>query len=270
MIRAWHTELLLAAALLGLASIATPPVATGATSRAVLRDAIRPFALPALWRRADVASRNANPEELLAAGRLIADLLPEWTDGAIHYAWTCAFEVPRDRPDRDPLAALMLAVDWLREDARRRLDRDAPEDASELLLAAATIVDHAATIDPTLAARIRREFDTDPSTISRDLVARAASIAPDETTQRRLASATFRMIAGAVRMHDLPRAQATVEIARRMLEPFAGRADADLALAALDRLKPLATYLHDPAALQELTDDPMLADVADALRTLTK
>ena len=267
MIRAWQTQLLLATGLLGLAHLTATPSSDDA--RAALRDVVRPFLLPSLWARLDAASRAGDPGEMLAAGRAVSGLMPGWTDGTVHFAWICAFELAREHPGRDALADLLLAVDWLREAAEERAAAGDAEAAAELWMAAATFVDHAAA-DQDLAARIRTDLEVDPSVMSRDLVACAAATAPGDATESRLAFATVRLIAGAVRMDDLDRASATIDVAKTALRPFAQREDAGAALAALDRLRPMRDYREDPAALDELAKDPMLSELAEALRAMRR
>jgi hypothetical protein len=271
MIRAWHTELGAAAVL----SIAVPVVATGTDGEHVSRSlrvaaVMRPFLLPSLWAHLDEASQAEDPAERLAAGRVVTELLPEWTDGTIHFAWTCAFDVPRDRPERDAVGDLLLAIDWLREAADERLAARVPEDAAELLLAAATIVQHRVATDREVARRLRAELDRDPATIAHELVAAAVDAASNEATRSRLAFATIRLIAGSIRMGDLSRAEEQCRVARRELQEFAGRADADLAIAGLDRLGPLSAYLDEPLALERLRADPLLSEVAEALSALRR
>lgn len=237
-----------------------PPAALAAS-------AVRPFVLPGLWRRMREASLRAEPAEAVAAGRLIAELLPEWTDGRIHVAWIMALDLAREA---DGAAAavdhLLRAVAWLTAAADERAARD-PRAAAELLLGAATIVAARRIGDPALAAEFRQRTGHDLTEVAHRHRERALALAPDPAIEDAHAFGSIALAAGAVRMRDLPRAEAMLQAAARLLDERPGP-QARAAARAIRELPPLEQLLTDRSALAAIATRPWLTELGEALREL--
>lgn len=260
------TAIALASALYAVAVAAVhdaPRIAPSALAQSVAR----PFVLPSLWRRLVDASRRSDPGEAIAAGRLIAQLLPDWTDGLVHVAWICALDLSREAPNPGAaLDRLETGVGWLAASAEERAGRE-PRVAAELLLAAATLVEARADADPELAAAFRTRLDRDPSDVAHEYIGRALRLAPDPAIRDRHAFSTLRLAVGALRMGDVARAQETLDIAARLLAALPDP-QAKAAADAIRRLRPLPSYLADPDTIGPLLDDPWLRDLGLALEEL--
>jgi hypothetical protein len=259
------TTVALAVALWGAAG----QVAGDAPRRAadeVVASLARPFALPSLWRRFAAATRSGDPAEAIASGRLVARLLPAWTDGLLHVAWICALDLAREGPTAESGADhLLTALGWLEEAADRAADR--PERAAEILDGAAILIEARTARDPRLGAAFRRTLGRDPASAAHDLLERARRLDPGPLRDQRRAFATLRLGVSAIRMGDLARAEAILGAAGAELAALADPHAAATA-AALRALRPLSIYLTDRDARRALAADPLVGALGRALEDL--
>ncbi|MFO1053421.1 MAG: hypothetical protein U1F36_14510 [Planctomycetota bacterium] len=250
------------AALVGASAVqGTPRVEPGT----IARDVMRPFVLPGLWNRLTALPRNNDPTETLAVLRLVADLIPEWTDGLIDVAWREALDLGREAQGADARAkhvnraVTMLLADL---DARREAD---PHVAAELLLAAATILTVFGDQDRAGAAAYRELEGIDSISRAGELTERALDCDEDPTIALRSAHAAVRVVAAALRDRDVARAQLVLDAARTRFRTLADRESARRALHALDRLPPLRELANDPQRTKAFLGDPDLDEIARAI-----
>ena len=261
---------LLTAALLAFAAAAWIPGGRRAEPGQVALAIARPFALPGLWARlGDVLVRD-DPGEAVAALRLVAELLPEWTDGTIDVAWRHGVELGSE--SGSPVVAarrLREAEGWLVAAATAR-GPARPRAAAELLLAAATMLTVCGDRDVELAREYVAAGGTEPIDRAGELTERALAFAGDPSLELRAAHAALRVVAAALRGGDLRRAQLVLDATRERFRDLRANDTAQRALAALDRLPELATLLADPARTRTFRGDPDLDEIAQAIDALTK
>lgn len=261
-------ELAVAALLFG-ASAALRPPARDDDALGALRSLLAPIALPHLWSELQRAQLDGDPIAIVATGRALTRLLPEWVDGHAHFAWQLAIAVPAPGDDAGRrVDRLVEAWRWL-EDHAERLAGRTPSRAAELLMTAATLIEHRCASDPGIDASFRARFARDATEVAFDLVTRAGALAPNASARSARAHLSFRMIAGALRMADLERAELMRE---RAVRDLADEPDAGEQRAALQRLRSFAGYLtpDGDAAIAAIANDPFLTEIADALRALRR
>lgn len=249
----------------GLAAAHLLPVPDGATDRSepgrLLRRAMRPLVLPRLWRSVDEAHRSGHPLESLALARQLMDLLPDWRDGHLHFAWRLAVDLAQPGETTDGgLDRLLLATAWLEESAAR-LARKSPADAAEILTTAALLVESRSMRDPAMALRYRERFGAPLMDAAEDFVRRAAVLDPLRSRQERRAFLAARLVAGALQLDDLELARSR---AREAIDLLQG-SEATGADAWAAGLADFLAHPEDPQAMERLRGNPLMAEIAAAM-----
>ena len=225
----------------------------------------RPVLLPALWASLRRAYQTGDPAEAVRLGQVLGALVPEWTDGLVHFAWLLAFDVGRrQRGPEQSVDILETALAWL--DARRsEVEVNSPAEAAALLMAMALIVEERSEEDREVAAALRRRFGRDATALADDWVGQAIALAPSDAKRDAQAFLSLRVVAGALRMGDLEGALAALATSRRRLEALS---DQDTVRSALGAISKLNAYLADPSAgtLEALEENDYLGEIAGALR----
>lgn len=261
------------AAAAAIQSGATPESATpgSPTPARLVRDIARPFLLPGLWSRlADPLVRD-DPAEVVATLRIVAGLVPEWTDGTIDVAWREAVDLGREEATPELQARrLSTAERWLTDAAdERSAERDGAQPAADLWLAAACLLTVRADQQPGIAAAYRRTRGVEPIERAAELTDLAVRAVDDAAIRTRAAHAAVRVVAAALRAGDVDRAQAMLDATLARLAALKDRASARRAHGALSRLPPLRTLVDEPSRLAEFRSDEDLAEIAAAIDALT-
>ncbi|MBK8975993.1 MAG: hypothetical protein IPM29_08710 [Planctomycetes bacterium] len=237
--------------------------------RELARVAARPLALPTAWARHEAAMRAGDPERLLAASRLLAGLLPEWTDARVQVAWTLAYDLGGEARDAAGRTALVLrAVDELMAAAESPPPTTGATSVAELWIAAAAILEDRCRADAEVARGVATRAGRDYAEVVHELVEHAVAAAPSGETTGRLAFVTARLVAGCLRSGDVERAEHVRQAALAQLRQVDPSMAPEGWVTALEELGDLRRLRADPARIDALAGDPQLTDIVAALRQL--
>ena len=225
-----------------------------------------PLVLPFLWKSlAD--SYDRSPEEAVARGRILLELLPSWVDGHIYLAQSLAFAGDGE-PGRD-LDRILAALALL-DEARQRW----PAGALDFLLTEAFVAEFRVAASAELAAEFRTHTGRDALDTARGYLELAEQLSPAPSIRLRQAFLTEKMAGLALRRGDLVRARAATEAALQQFDRVIaalhrrGNApSADNAEAHRRALARLGDYLQGDASISvdTLLADPYLEGIADGL-----
>ena len=242
-----------------------------ATSRdpgELIRPLVAPIALPFLWPGLTRASREGRVGEVVARGREILRLLPDWVDGHLFLAQTLAFDAADSDPDRS-LDRLLAALAVL-----ENAGEASPSHRAEFSSAQAFLVEVRTARAPEIAERFRSRRGEDPLVAADRYLARAIAASSPREAHVNRAFLAARMVGPALRSGDRPRLDATLERALQLLADAAERyaragesaaaANAHAHRQALQRLK---RYLNGDTGISaaSLQADPYLVDITGDL-----
>ncbi len=254
---------ILAALLYGLSSLG--PGSQRQAPEDLIRALTRPLVLPELWQSLQESRRRGAPGEWVAKARILTGYFPTWVDGIVYFAWESSLAPVGRRADPETsLACLMASLAWL-DEAVEKLATDKPMLAGEILLTQAFLVESRCMQDSQLAELMRERLGRDPSEVSAEFMDRAISLDPSESKTEQRITIIPRLIAGALRMQDLSRAEALTQTG---IDKLAGLRDRELAAEWMGSLTRFRAFLDGDRSqsLEDLAKDPLLAEIIAAYR----
>jgi hypothetical protein len=221
---------------------------------------VRPLALPVVWRALDAADQDGTPEEYASQGRVLMQLLPEWTDIHSHVAARLAYDASLAQSDAGAALDRVLAGIELLEFALELDGRASAHEAIRRSQAAFLFV--RCTQDDALAREFERRTGRHPSKQAEEFLRDIPRFAASPHLQSDLCFVLIDALPSRIRMGDAVLSDLLIA-----MELLAAVPDAVLAAQWRTSLENLRRYLTEPddISLVELAADPRLAKIVQAL-----